>query len=213
MFFLSNDWLKTRIHYYERIVELKWDIWFYFNAVDAIMFGAVILFLIIGVILYAACNINHYIDPFLTMKNIYTVMHAVFIVGLLGIYVWFMKKEVDNDKKMEQIGHILFLSICLLLSSIMAYCFCNWFIANHMTQVYACNTGIYQTNMPLLQDFSTGFNNFFYKTSFYIAGAIPILIFILSTYVSATWYKRLKRGKQVTKQTDILFDEEENVKM
>lgn len=213
MLFWSNDWLKTRIHYYKKIAELKWDIWFYFNAVDAVVFGVFILFLIIGIALYAVCNMNHYIDPFSTMKNIYTIIHVILLVGLLGIYVWFIKKEVDNDKKMEQIAHILFLSICLFLGSMMAYCFCNWFIANHMTQVYACNTGIYQANMPLLQDFSIGFNNFFYKASFYIAGGIPILIYSLSIYVSATWYRRLKRGKQVTKQTDILFDEEENVKM
>lgn len=213
MWLFSNNWLKTRIHYYERIVELKWDIWFYFNAVDIVIFTVVSLFFIFGVIFYAMSNFNQYIDPFSTMKSIYVAISILFIAVLVGLYYWFMKKEGENNEKSKQIEHILLFSVCLLLINIMAYCFCNLQIENHMSQVYIANVEMYKNNMPLLKDFLTGFNDFFYKISFYIGGILPILIFGLSTYISTTWYIRLKKAEKITYQTDVLFDEEENVKM
>ena len=203
-------YLKQRLMYYEKIANLKWDIWFYFTTVQIILNVAVLACIALGVGIYIFFNRDIYIDPFSDIKNFYTITNIGFIVILAGLNIHFIFKGAGKEHHEKRLKVIMGFTIMSMLAAILLFVLIVQYINGNIELLHMQNPHIFDNvKIALLENTATTA----YKIPFYVSSAVLLFIYISILYHNCIWLYRLHKQGKMEDKMDIVFDEEENVKM
>lgn len=210
LWWMSNDMLKARTYYYEKVARLKWDIWFYYTAVEGIISISFMICFALGIIAFLFTNQNTYVDPFSGIKIGYFIINAIFIATLIGLNVYFINKGAEYEDRNSRLTKILILAIIAIILSITLFLVVNGSIHQNINELYNANPKIYSENIV-----TTLFgkpSDLSYYIPFWIMSFLITLTLVFIIYLDSTWLYRLFKKDSVLEKTEVLFDEEQNVK-
>lgn len=213
--------MTERIYYYQDLAKLKWDVWFYFTAVEYIILAAVLIPLMITVVVFATMEISTFNNPFTDIEMTYNIISSVVlaILIILNISFIFRKKNVEeNEEKkliykenyndeIQQLRHIIVISILLLILLVIVFLLINNNIMSNISLFTQANLDRTNEFTGLIMDYTN-----VYKMSVTLRQITPIILSVIIVCLEFVWASRLNKKQTNTVKTDVLLDEEENVK-
>ena len=210
LWWMSNDMLKARTYYYEKAERLKWNIWFYYSRVEMIISLFFVVCFVIGIVAFLFTNQNTYIDPFSGIKIGYFIISAIFIATIIVLNLYFINKGAEYEDRNSRLAKILILDIIAIILSLMIFLIVNSSIHQNINQLYAANPNIYgETIMTTVFGKPSDLP---YYIPFWIISFLITLILGFIIYLDSTWLYRLLKKDSVLEKTEVLFDEEQNIK-
>lgn len=213
-YILPTRVLKERTDYLIRIKELKWDIWYYYTGIQ-VMVSLIIVFAIgLGVYSWITSNLSNYIDTFKTSKIISYVINGLIILTVIILN----RKFIFNDAKSEDIIHkakkLFFISIIALILVVLVNLIVLLNINENIDKFYIANSiEVKEENIVTNLFKSWTFEDkTMYLTPLISIHVIQYLVFALLLYNNAVWISRLVKQKDAINKTNIMFDEEQNIK-
>lgn len=213
-YMLPTKVLKEKEDYLIRIKQLKWDIWYYYTGIQVMVSLIIVLAIGLGIYSWITSNSSNYIDTFKTSKTISYVINGLIILTVIILN----RKFIFNDAKSEDIIHkakkLFFISIMALMLSILVNLIVLLNINENIDKFYVVNSIEIKEENVITNFFKpwTFEDKTIYMTPFFSINIIQYLIFVLLLYNNAVWIARLVKQKDVINKTDIMFDEEQNVK-
>ena len=206
--------LKQKTEYLMDIRELKWDIWYYYTGVQLIITFAVLLAMGLGAYIWVISNGNQYIDPFKMQKNISYVINGILILTMLILNRKFIVKDAKRDDMLQVLKKILIISIIAFGLTLLINVAVKMNINENIEEFYTANS-IEDNKEGMIEAFFdvwTLEEKTIYMMPFFSITIIQYLIYILLLYNNIVWTYRLINQKNAIDKTEVMFDEEENVK-
>jgi len=213
--------MRERFVYYQKLLSLKWDAWFYVIGAELILLAIIFIPIIVTAILFAMHEINTFNDPFKGVETTYNLISIVMIAILIILNILFIFRKAnvkeDEDNKLiynaestdeiEFLRHILIISILAIILLIIAFLLVNSNIMNNI-ELFT------KANIDRANEFTDLFVNFTSAFKFIVTlkQIIPIVLVAVIIGLNAVWIKRLSNYHISTSKTDVLMDDEENVK-
>lgn len=213
--------MRERFVYYQKLLSLKWDAWFYVTGAELILLALIFIPIIVTAIIFAMHEINTFNDPFKGVETTYNLISIVMIAILIILNILFIFrkaniKEDENNKliyyaesrdEIEFLRHIFIISILAIILLIIAFLLVNSNIMNNI-ELFT------KANIDRANEFTDLFVNFtsVFKFIVTLKQIIPIVLVAVIIGLDAVWIKRLSSYHISTSKTDVLMDDEENVK-
>ena len=206
--------LKEKMDYLARIEALKWDIWYYYTGIQLIITYFLIFAMAIGLYFWLATNSVKYIDPFKVDKMVSYIFNGILILLTFVLNRKFILKDAERDDIIDILKKIIVVSVIFFIMCMLSNFFVNKYINENIDEFYTANSIQEKEENAITLFFApwTFEEKTIYKVPFISINIIQYLIYILMIYNNITWLYRLIKQKDVLNKTDIMFDEEENVK-
>lgn len=206
--------LKQKTEYLMDIKALKWDIWYYYTGIQLIITFAVLFTIGLGAYVWIISNGNKYIDPFKTQKNISYIINGILILTMLILNRKFIIKDAKRDDMIKVLKKILIFSIIAFGLTFLINIAVKMNINENIEEFYTANS-IEDNKEEMIEAFFdvwTLEEKTIYMMPFFSITMIQYLIYILLLYNNIVWIYRLINQKNAINKTEVMFDEEENVK-
>ena len=213
--------MRERFMYYQKLISLKWEAWFYVTGAELILLAIIFIPIIITASIFAMHEINTFNDPFRGLETTYNIISIIMIAILVILNLMFIFKKTnikeDKDNKLvynaeskdeiEFLQHIFIISIVAAIFLIIAFLLVN---SNIMSNIDLFT----QANLDKSNEITDLFVNYtgIFKFVVTLKQIIPIVLIAVIIGLDAVWIKRLSTHHINTSKTDVLMDDEENVK-
>ncbi len=210
LWWMSNNALKERADYLEKIALLKWDIWFYYTGIQLVVTFALLGLILLAFIAYAFTSQTTFVDPFSSSKIAFFVLNSIFIITLVILNCNFIFEGAKNENRKKRMATLLGISVLTLLFSIIMFCTMNGSMHENINLLHESNPEMYKET--ILSTLIPNTSDLNYFIPFWILSVAFILIIGFIVYLDSIWLYRLDKKDTVMESTDILFDDEKNVK-
>lgn len=213
--------MTERILFYKDLAKLKWDVWFYFTGFELLILSIILIPLIIAILAFAISEVNTFNNPFKGIETTYNIISIIVltILIILNISFIFRKKNVEeNEEKkliykqdysdeISHLQHIIVISVLLTILLSIVFLLIN---SNIMSNINLFT----QANLDKINGFTELFVDYtsIYKFSVTLRQIVPLIFAAIIICLESVWKKRLNKKQINTVKTDVLMDEEENVK-
>lgn len=210
LWWMSNNALKERADYLEKISLLKWDIWFYYTGIQLIITFTILGLILLAFLAYAFTSHATVIDPFSSSKMAFFVLNTIFIITLIILNCNFIFEGAKNENRKKRIAALLGISAITLIFSTLMFFAINTSMHDNINLLHKSNPEIYKET--ILSSLIPNTSDLNYFIPFWILSVIFVLIIGFIVYLDSTWLYRLVKKDTIIETTDILFDDEKNVK-
>lgn len=210
LWWMSNRALRERADYLERIASLKWDIWFYYTGVQLLITFLTLALIVVCFIIFAFTIQNDFVDPFASSKIAYYILNIVFIIVLAILNFKFIFKTAQKETRNKKMLFLLIISIIAFVCSISMFFIMNSSIHTNIDLLHNSNPDMYRETIFSTLIPNTSDLNYFIP--FWMLSIIFLIVLGFIVYLDAIWLYRLDRTHEIVENTDILFDDEQNVK-